>query len=106
MPLKMCRDLAVVDIAIFNFFKPYLVACAADVQLAQSFAYFFEKRDRLKTTFVRPIHVYADMNQLRIGVRQNVAPFACIVFELRRVMVNAQVHAFGLKRATETIESL
>ena len=87
---QIVRNSCVINVTGFEILEPQLIPGTSDVNLSQPAPHLSQKSDRLKSSFVRPIDIHADVHIFRICVPQKMPPLTRVICKLRGVMVHAE----------------
>src|SRR3982751_6067909 len=95
---------SVINVTGFEILEPQLIPGTSDVNLSQPASHLSQKSDRLKSSFVRPIDIHADVDIFRVCVPQKVPPLTRVIRKLRGVMVHAEFESIPGQPATHAVE--
>ena len=97
-------DLAVVDVAIGEFFEPDAIARVAEVEAVEAGGGFAEEGHDILTAAKDPVGIEADFDGGGVGVGKNVTPFAGVISHFWGVLVNHEAGVLTAEFGSEAVE--
>jgi hypothetical protein len=97
-------DLAIVNVAIGEFFEPDAIAGVAEVEAGEAGGGFAEEGHDVLAAAKDPVGIEADFDGSGVGMGEDVTPFAGIIGHFGGVLVDHEAGVFAAEFGGEAVE--